>query len=122
MHLFTTHLLNLRTDWAENKYFQLQTNTHNALPHYSPATVDNGLGREQGKAMLISSHTLTHKHNAILPNSHSTIENGFGREQGKQCSILQANKHNAILQNSHTKIENGLGRERGKLLFISVIH
>ena len=56
MHFFTTHPLKLRMDYV---------------------------GRKEGKAVLIFTHTLTHKHNALLDNSPPKVENGLGREQGK---------------------------------------
>ena len=49
--------------------------------------VKNGMDREQGKAVLISTHTPTHKPNVLLHNSPTKVENGFGREQGKAVLI-----------------------------------
>ena len=73
-----------------------------------------GLYREQGKAVLISSHTLTHKHNGILHNLPPKVENGSYRERGKAVLISShtlTHKHNAPLPNSLAKVENGFGRE-----------
>ena len=71
------------------------------------------MGREQGKAMLISKHTLTRKHNALLHNLPAKVENGFGRERGKTVFIsshILTHKNNALLHNSPSKVENWIGQ------------
>ena len=69
-------------------HFHSYTNTqHNALLHNSLAKVGNGLGREQGKVVLISTKTITQEHNALLHNSLAKVENGLGGEQEKVVLI-----------------------------------
>ena len=88
-------------DWVENKKRQCSftvTHKHKAILHNSPPKVENRLGRERGKAVLISNLTLTYKHNTILHNSLAKVENGMGREQRKEMLISNHTltcKHNA---------------------------
>ena len=72
---------------------QLLTHKHNAHNHNSLAEIENGLGREQRKSVLIYCHTLTHKHNAHNHNSLAKVESGMCREQRKSVlkAILQGN-------------------------------
>ena len=46
--------------------YTFPTYKHCTLPYNSPAIVKNGLDREQGKAAVISRHTLIQKHRAFL--------------------------------------------------------
>ena len=57
-----------------------QKNTMQFVTTYVPTKVDNGLGKEQGKAAFISNYTLTHKHSALIHNSPAEVENRLGRE------------------------------------------
>ena len=73
----------------------------------SPPKVENGSGRECGKAVFISTDILTHKHNAFLHTSHSKVENGSGRDRGKAVLISThtlTHKLNVLLHNSPSKL------------------
>ena len=117
-------------DWAGNNKrqcsFHSYTNTHNnihvhVLLNNSPSKDQNGLGREEGKAVLISTHTQTHKHNSLLHNSPSNVENGSGRKQGSAHFHSYNNTQTqCTFHNSPTKIENGLSMEQGKAVLICI--